>query len=104
MGAGGLFDAEVGSVLRRWDLRSVLTRDELASTLLRLRSWGVRRASVPALHEHAWALRHRVTYTDALYVALALVIGAQFLTEDHNLANVAALPVPVLRLPPDRQR
>ena len=71
----GLFDAEVGSVLRRWDLRSVLTAEQPASTWLRLRAWRVRRASVPALHEQAWALRHNITYTDGLYVALAQTIG-----------------------------
>ena len=94
----GLFDAEVGSVLRRWDLRSVLTAEQLASTWLRLRTWRVRRASVPALHEQAWALRHNITYTDGLYVALAQTIGGHLLTADHNLTNAPTLPVPVLRL------
>ena len=54
-----------------------------------------------ALHERAWALRHNVTYTDGLYVALAVDVGGQLLTDDHRLAN-ATLPVAVLRLPQTR--
>jgi predicted nucleic acid-binding protein len=33
----GLVDIEVGSVLRRWDLKGVLEADQMAGALLRLR-------------------------------------------------------------------
>lgn len=94
----GLFDAEVGSVLRRWDLRSVLTPEQGTATALRMRTWQVRRASVRVLHDDAWALRHNVTYTDGLYVALAQRIGAALLTDDHKLAYAPTLPIEVLHL------
>lgn len=94
----GLFDVEVGSVLRRWDLRGVLSPEQMAATLLRLRSWPLRRASVRALHEDAWALRHNIAYSDALYVALAQRLAGALLTDDHRLVNSPGLPVPVLRV------
>ncbi|MEZ5234169.1 MAG: type II toxin-antitoxin system VapC family toxin [Acidimicrobiales bacterium] len=95
----GLFDVEVGSVLRRWDLNAVLDAAQMEAALLRLRSWPVRRASVRALHDTAWLLRHNMSYGDAVYVALAQRLAGAMLTDDHKLANAPTLTVPVLTLP-----
>ncbi len=61
----GLFDVEVHPVLRRWELRSELSPEEVAASLLRLGSWRLRRASVRDLADEAWRLRHNVTFSDA---------------------------------------
>lgn len=94
----GLFDAEVLSVLRRWDLRSVLTPDQLATARLRLRAWRLRRVSVRAVAGDAWDLRHNLSFTDGCYVALAARLNAPFLTDDLNLVNAQTLAVVTLHL------
>jgi len=42
--------------------------------------------------------RHNLTFGDALYVALAVDVGAVLLTGDHRLAATPTMPVPVLHL------
>ncbi len=39
-----------------------------------------------------------MTFGDALYVGLAVDIGAALLTGDHRLAAAPTMPVPVLHL------
>jgi predicted nucleic acid-binding protein len=58
----------------------------------------LRIAPLHPLFASAWRYRHNITFADAKYVALAEHLSAQLLTDDHKLANVPALPVPVLRL------
>jgi predicted nucleic acid-binding protein len=41
---------------------------------------------VAPLIEAAWAYRHNMTAADAIHVALAEHLGADFLTDDHKLA------------------
>lgn len=74
----GLFDVEVHAVLRRWDLRSVLTPDQVAASRLRLTSL-------------------RLTLSDACYVALAEALGCPLLTADLRLASAPNLPVRTLQ-------
>jgi predicted nucleic acid-binding protein len=52
----------------------------------------------------AWRYRHNITAADALYVALAELIGASLRTADHRLADAPTFPatVLVLRLPVGR--
>lgn len=95
----GLFDAEVLSVLRRWELRAVLTADQAAAAYHRLSVWRLKRAAVVGLRAEAWTLRHNITFTDACYVALARRLDAELLTDDHRLAATPKLPVTVLSLP-----
>lgn len=71
----------------------------MAATLVRLRSWPIRRASFRALHDEAWLFRHNMTYSDVLYAALTQRLGGVLLTNDHKVANAPTLAVPVLRLP-----
>jgi predicted nucleic acid-binding protein len=92
----GLFDVEVHAVLRRWDLRSVLTPDQVAACRLRLTSLRLRRAAVSNLTERAWQLRANITFSDACYVALAEALGCPLLTADLRLASAPSLPVPTL--------
>lgn len=97
------FYAEVLAVVRRQLLVEKLITEAKATVAVgRLRSWHLRRASVAPLLVAAWAYRHNMTAADALYVVLAEQLGADFLTDDHHLADSPTFPtgVRVLRLPP----
>ncbi len=97
------FYAEVLGVLRRQLRAGVLkTEAEAAAAVGRLRTWHLHRASIAPLVDAAWVYRHNMTAADALYVALASSVGADFLTEDHRLADGPTFPrgVKVLRLAP----
>lgn len=92
----GLFDVEVHAVLRRWELRGVLTPQLAASSRLRLANWPLRRAALTSLADDAWGLRHNITFSDACYVVLAQRLGGPLLTTDRKLAAAPTLPVRVL--------
>lgn len=95
------FFAEVVAVLRRrWLVQKVITEAQATVAVGRLRSWHLHCASIVALVGAAWAYRHNMTAADALYVALAEQVGADFLTDDHRLADSPTFPrgVKVLRL------
>lgn len=68
--------------------------------MARLRRWPLHHASIATLLDAAWAYRHNMTAADALYVALAEYLGADFLTDDHKLVDGPTFPryVNVLRL------
>jgi predicted nucleic acid-binding protein len=93
-----LFYAEVGSVLRRWDLAGVLTPTQVSEAIEQLAAWPLRSARLRPLFGPAWRYRHNLTFTDAMYVALAERLEAPLLTDDQKLANAPGLPVTVLRL------
>ncbi|MDQ2727596.1 MAG: type II toxin-antitoxin system VapC family toxin [Actinomycetota bacterium] len=92
------FYLEVGTVLRRWDLNTILTAEQVNQALRQLADWPLRVAQVRSLFADAWKHRHNITFADATYGALAEHLGAQLLTDDHRLANTPTLPVSVLRL------
>ena len=92
----GLFDVEVHAVLRRWELRGVLTPQQAASCRLRLANWSLRRAAITSLADDAWVLRHNITFSDACYVVLAQRLGGLLLTTDRKLVSAPTLPVQVL--------
>lgn len=92
------FYVEVGTVLRRWDLRGVLNADQMGRALAQLASWPLRVAQVRSLFADAWAHRQNLTFADATYVALATHLGAPLLTDDHKLAAAPTLPVSVLSI------
>lgn len=93
-----IFFVECGSVLRRWDLNGILTRDQIQSALDELLAWPLRVTQVRGLFADAWKLRGTLTFPDALYVALADHLGGVVLTDDRKLANAPNLPVPALSL------
>ena len=96
------FYAEVLGVLRHQAVfAKVLTEAQATVALGRLRRWHLHQAGVPSLLDTAWSFRHNMSAADALYVALAVELGAAFLSDDHKLLNSSAFPatVGVLRLP-----
>ena len=95
------FYAEVLAVLRRrFLIEAKLTESQTTASVARLGSWHLHHASVAPLVPAAWRYRHNMTAADALYVALAEDLGADFLTDDYRLAEAPTFPpgVNVLRL------
>jgi predicted nucleic acid-binding protein len=90
-----LIDAETGSALRRLTAQGAILDDTAESALYALGNLVDERYPHRNLAPAAWALRHNLTYYDALYVALAARLGFPLLTADARLANAPGLPCAV---------
>jgi predicted nucleic acid-binding protein len=100
------FYAEVLAVLRRrFLIEHKITESQATAAVSRLSAWHLHRVSVAPLVFAAWEYRHNMTAADALYVALASDLGADFLTDDSRLAEAPTFPrqLNVLRLPVGRR-
>lgn len=86
------FVVEASGVLRRWELAGRLSPDQAAAALGRLLRWRGDRYPLLPLLQDAWAFRSNLVIADALYVVLAVRLGAPLLTDDHKLANAPTLP------------
>jgi predicted nucleic acid-binding protein len=87
--APAIVDSEAGSAVRRqWRHGSL--DDERASTAIgALSALEIMRFEHRALLPRAWELRHNLTFTDGLYVALAEQLQIPLVTLD---ARIAAAP------------
>ncbi|MGF1648677.1 MAG: type II toxin-antitoxin system VapC family toxin [Kineosporiaceae bacterium] len=83
--------AESAQAIRRLWRRGVLDTARAADALSDLR--GLALVTFPAtwLLGRAWELRHNLTVTDGLYVALAEATGAALVTCDRRIASVAGV-------------
>lgn len=81
------FDAEVGQTLRGLERGRALSRDDAAWGLAGLARLPLTRHALEPLLEPAWQLRGRITFYDALYVALAQRLEVPLLTCDERLAR-----------------
>ena len=90
-----LIDAEVLGIIRRDRLLGRLDATAAAQAIDDLRDWPGDRYGHQLLLARAWDLRDRVRSWDALYVALAEVLGGTLLTLDRRLAAVTGLDCPV---------
>lgn len=93
-----LFYVECGAVLRRWDLDAILTPAQVTTALEALMAWPLRATQMRSLFPEAWRLRVNLTFSDAMYLALAKHLDADLLTDDQKLANSPNLPVRPLHL------
>jgi predicted nucleic acid-binding protein len=84
-----LVDAEVGHVLRRGVRAGELRATTARAALEDLADLPLRRAGHVGLIDRAWALRGNVSFHDALYVALAEVLGVALVTLDARLAGAS---------------
>ena len=82
-----LFDVEVLSVLRRHDLRGVLSPARARLALSRLSGMRLVRYPHASLASRIWELRDNLTAYDAAYVALAEALDAPLVTTDGRLAQ-----------------
>ena len=86
--------AEVAAVLRRHELRGLVTSTRAVSAFGDLyAAHGLRRVQVRPLLVEAWALRQNMTIADALYVVLAQHLRATLVTGDLRLVKAAPVPV-----------
>lgn len=87
-----LIDAEVGNVLRRHEREARLSPEE---ALLALRAKRVlvdhRYPHIGPLAELAWTWRHNLSFYDALYVALAVLLDLPLITGDIRLSRAPDL-------------
>lgn len=90
-----LVDAEVGIVVRRRLLRDQIDLETAEGAIDDLRELEISRFDHVGLLNRAWELRHNVSFSDGLYVALAERLAAPLVTLDARLAAVPGLPVTV---------
>ncbi len=87
-----LIDAEVGQALRSLERRGDVTENDALTGLLALRGLIDERYDHSELLNHAWTVRHTITFYDGLYAALATVLGLPLLTGDIRLSKAPGLP------------
>ena len=94
-----LLDVEVVQVLRRYAIAGDLDDQRARAALDDLADFPIRRYPHGLLFPRAWELRNNFSVYDAVYVALAEVLGVSLLTADDKLANAhgARCRVEVLR-------
>lgn len=85
-----LIDAEVGHALRRLVALGELEEDKAAESLSALSGLRLTRSPHRSLLKPAWAMRARLSFYDALYVALAGALDAELVTADGGMASGAA--------------
>ncbi|HEY3055433.1 MAG TPA: type II toxin-antitoxin system VapC family toxin [Thermoanaerobaculia bacterium] len=85
-----LLDVEVLHVLRRYNLTREMTDDRAEEALRNHLALPIERYSHELLAGRIWQLRRDLTAYDAVYVALAELLGAPLLTTDARLARSSA--------------
>lgn len=88
-----LIDAEVGNALRRYERQRLLDANEATLALRAGRALVDERCpQAGPIGDAAWAMRHNLSFYDALYVALAAALELPLLTADARLRSAPALP------------
>lgn len=83
-----LIDAEVGSALRRHEREARLSPDEALLGIRAARALVDHRyPHVGPLGELAWTWRRNLSFYDALYVALAVMLDVPLITADVRLSR-----------------
>ncbi|MDQ3944597.1 MAG: type II toxin-antitoxin system VapC family toxin [Actinomycetota bacterium] len=97
--APDLVDVETVAVLRKRWLRGTISNRRFAAAIDDLEAMPLDRYPTLPLMRRAYALRANVSAYDASYVALAEVLGCEFLTGDQRLAKASG-PRCVIRVVP----
>jgi predicted nucleic acid-binding protein len=82
-----LLDVEVAQILRRFVRRGELAPDRARQAVEDLASLPLERYSHESVLSRVWDLRDNLTAYDAVYVALAEVLGATLLTRDTRISR-----------------
>lgn len=90
-----VIDVEVYGVVRTQHLQGRLDRTAATQAVEDLRDWPGERVGHRLLLDRAWQLRDTVRGWDAMYVALAEVMGAPLLTTDARLATAPGPTCPI---------
>jgi predicted nucleic acid-binding protein len=94
--APSIMDGEVLNGIRSAWLRGALPDDRAGVALDRLAAMPVERVPDRVLVHDAWSLRHNVSASDALYVALARRLACPLVTLDRRLATAPDLGITVI--------
>lgn len=81
-----LLDLEIAQVFRRYERAGTLSTARAESAFVDLDDMTITRYPHDFLLPRVWALRRNVTAYDAVYLALAEVLGATVVTRDAVLA------------------
>jgi predicted nucleic acid-binding protein len=87
LAAPDLVDVETVAVLRKRWLRGSMTDDRFSAAVDDLQDLDMDRYPVLRFMRRAWELRANVTPYDAVYVALAEVLGCELWTAGQRLAS-----------------
>ncbi|MBI4260924.1 MAG: type II toxin-antitoxin system VapC family toxin [Actinobacteria bacterium] len=94
-----LVDAEVGQVVRRFALSGLIPPERAGRAMRDLAAMPMLRVDHRPILASAFDMRERLTFYDALYLALAARLDAPLLTGDGAVAEVAEFfGVDVVRL------
>lgn len=85
--APALIDVEILHALKRLVRQDVIDTRWAGVALDALKVFPMERVDHGLLLDRAWALRHSISSYDAMYVALAEVLGARLFTLDARLAS-----------------
>ena len=94
-----LLDVEVTSAVRHWVVSGRLTERQARMSLGDLRDLAVDRHAHEPFLDRVLDLRDSFSVYDAMYVALAELLGAPLVTADQRLARAAGIRCTVLLLP-----
>jgi predicted nucleic acid-binding protein len=87
LAAPHIIDVEVFGIIRKEHLLGRLDRTAASQAVDDLRLWSGERLGHKPLLGRAWELRDTVRGWDAMYVALAELLGASLLTFDQRLSR-----------------
>lgn len=90
MVAPHLIDAEVGHSLRRLEAAGAISSGAAASFLDDLPDLPLQRSPHTFLLGTAWAMRSKLSFYDALYLALGKLLEIPVVTFDRGLAGAGA--------------
>ncbi len=97
--APDLVDVETVAVLRRRWIAGTLSLRRFSTAIGDLELIGIDRYPALPLLRRAFELRANVTAYDAVYVALAEILGCELVTGDTRLANAPGTRCPIRVLP-----
>ncbi len=84
-----LIDVECAQVMRRLAANENIGADRGHRALIDLADMPLRRYPHDILLPRVWELRHNLTAYDAVFVALAEILGATLITGDRRIATAA---------------
>ena len=100
LSAPHLLDVEVLSGLRRLVVSGELSDDRASDARTDFAAMAIIRFAHGRLSDRAWALRHNLSVYDAVYVALAEVLGVPLVTCDRKIGGAPGLRATVEVFPP----